>query len=155
MLELSLKYRFVTPHTSMVVTKPPGENTQVLNKPKEGEKPPLRRMGISRGGQARGLTLHQQRKLYFNTCALFIVLTVSVSLVHPNLFSPSCSLFPTCRISRYETLLLNSGRAAIYVSELSKALCHHCIIILFQVVNICRLIGRVSLFFIYTMPYIF
>ncbi|CAL8379178.1 unnamed protein product [Boreogadus saida] len=39
-LELSLKYRFVTPHTSMVVTKPPGENAQVLHKPKEGEKHP-------------------------------------------------------------------------------------------------------------------
>ena len=37
-LELSLKYSFVTPHTSMVVTKPPGENTQVLHKPKEGER---------------------------------------------------------------------------------------------------------------------
>ncbi|XP_026203017.1 inter-alpha-trypsin inhibitor heavy chain H4-like isoform X2 [Anabas testudineus] len=37
-LELSLKYSFVTPFTSMVVTKPPGENTDVLHKPKEGEK---------------------------------------------------------------------------------------------------------------------
>ncbi|XP_026203019.1 inter-alpha-trypsin inhibitor heavy chain H4-like [Anabas testudineus] len=36
-LELSLKYSFVTPLTSMVVTKPPGENTDVLHKPKEGE----------------------------------------------------------------------------------------------------------------------
>ncbi|XP_074492246.1 inter-alpha-trypsin inhibitor heavy chain H3-like isoform X5 [Sebastes fasciatus] len=34
-LELSLKYSFVTPLTSMVVTKPPGENTDVLHKPKE------------------------------------------------------------------------------------------------------------------------
>ncbi|XP_030584718.1 inter-alpha-trypsin inhibitor heavy chain H3-like [Archocentrus centrarchus] len=32
-LELSLKYNFVTPLTSMVVTKPPGENTDVLHKP--------------------------------------------------------------------------------------------------------------------------
>uniref|UniRef100_A0A3Q2VGS6 Inter-alpha-trypsin inhibitor heavy chain H3-like n=1 Tax=Haplochromis burtoni TaxID=8153 RepID=A0A3Q2VGS6_HAPBU len=30
---------FVTPLTSMVVTKPPGENTDVLHKPKEGETP--------------------------------------------------------------------------------------------------------------------
>ncbi|XP_039468289.1 inter-alpha-trypsin inhibitor heavy chain H3-like isoform X2 [Oreochromis aureus] len=36
-MELSLKYSFVTPLTSMVVTKPPGENTDVLHKPKEGE----------------------------------------------------------------------------------------------------------------------
>ncbi|XP_059185253.1 inter-alpha-trypsin inhibitor heavy chain H3-like [Centropristis striata] len=36
-LELSLKYNFVTPLTSMVVTKPPGEKTDVLHKPKEGE----------------------------------------------------------------------------------------------------------------------
>ncbi|CAM4731632.1 unnamed protein product [Leuciscus chuanchicus] len=38
-LELSLKYRFVTPLTSMVVTKPQGEKMQVAHKPKEGEKP--------------------------------------------------------------------------------------------------------------------
>ncbi|XP_017290963.1 inter-alpha-trypsin inhibitor heavy chain H3b [Kryptolebias marmoratus] len=36
-LELSLKYGFVTPLTSMVVTKPEGEKTQVLHKPKEGK----------------------------------------------------------------------------------------------------------------------
>ncbi|XP_041638863.1 inter-alpha-trypsin inhibitor heavy chain H3-like isoform X2 [Cheilinus undulatus] len=36
-LELSLKYSFVTPLTSMVVTKPPGESADVLHKPKEGE----------------------------------------------------------------------------------------------------------------------
>uniref|UniRef100_A0A672G2U8 Inter-alpha-trypsin inhibitor heavy chain 3 n=1 Tax=Salarias fasciatus TaxID=181472 RepID=A0A672G2U8_SALFA len=36
-LELSLKYSFVTPHTSMVVTKPPGETADVLDKPKEGK----------------------------------------------------------------------------------------------------------------------
>ncbi|XP_061583178.1 LOW QUALITY PROTEIN: inter-alpha-trypsin inhibitor heavy chain H3-like [Cololabis saira] len=41
-LELSLKYNFVTPLTSMVVTKPQGENTDVLHKPKEGEVPPPR-----------------------------------------------------------------------------------------------------------------
>ncbi|XP_030586073.1 inter-alpha-trypsin inhibitor heavy chain H3-like [Archocentrus centrarchus] len=38
-LELSLKYSFVTPLTSMVVTKPLGETTDVLHKPKEGETP--------------------------------------------------------------------------------------------------------------------
>uniref|UniRef100_I3KAS6 Inter-alpha-trypsin inhibitor heavy chain 3 n=1 Tax=Oreochromis niloticus TaxID=8128 RepID=I3KAS6_ORENI len=37
-LELSLKYSFVTPLTSMVVTKPLGETTDVLHKPKEGER---------------------------------------------------------------------------------------------------------------------
>ncbi|KAM9859340.1 inter-alpha-trypsin inhibitor heavy chain H3-like [Aulostomus maculatus] len=36
-LELSLKYSFVTPLTSMVVTKPQGEGTEVLSKPKEGK----------------------------------------------------------------------------------------------------------------------
>uniref|UniRef100_A0A3B4DP91 Inter-alpha-trypsin inhibitor heavy chain 3 n=1 Tax=Pygocentrus nattereri TaxID=42514 RepID=A0A3B4DP91_PYGNA len=36
-LDLSLKYEFVTPLTSMVVTKPEGEETQVAHKPKEGE----------------------------------------------------------------------------------------------------------------------
>ncbi|XP_056128820.1 inter-alpha-trypsin inhibitor heavy chain H3-like [Lampris incognitus] len=39
-LALSLKYSFVTPLTSMVVTKPPGEDTQVLHKPKEGAAAP-------------------------------------------------------------------------------------------------------------------
>ncbi|XP_029287202.1 inter-alpha-trypsin inhibitor heavy chain H3-like isoform X6 [Cottoperca gobio] len=42
-LELSLKYSFVTPLTSMVVTKPQGEDTDVLLKPKEGEAPQDRR----------------------------------------------------------------------------------------------------------------
>ncbi|XP_062842870.1 inter-alpha-trypsin inhibitor heavy chain H3-like [Trichomycterus rosablanca] len=44
-LELSLKYKFVTPLTSMVVTKPQEGETQVAHKPKEGEqshKPPVR-----------------------------------------------------------------------------------------------------------------
>ncbi|XP_070759213.1 inter-alpha-trypsin inhibitor heavy chain H3-like [Enoplosus armatus] len=41
-LELSLKYSFVTPLTSMVVTKPLGENTDVLHKPQEGETPQTR-----------------------------------------------------------------------------------------------------------------
>ncbi|XP_023180293.1 inter-alpha-trypsin inhibitor heavy chain H3-like isoform X2 [Xiphophorus maculatus] len=35
-LKLSLKYSFVTPLTSMVVTKPQGEDMDVLHKPKEG-----------------------------------------------------------------------------------------------------------------------
>uniref|UniRef100_A0A8C7D2T4 Inter-alpha-trypsin inhibitor heavy chain H3-like n=1 Tax=Oncorhynchus kisutch TaxID=8019 RepID=A0A8C7D2T4_ONCKI len=37
-LDLCLKYGFVTPFTSMVVTKPQGEDSQVAHKPKEGEK---------------------------------------------------------------------------------------------------------------------
>lgn len=36
-LNLSLQYSFVTPLTSMVVTKPQGESTDVLEKPKEGK----------------------------------------------------------------------------------------------------------------------
>ncbi|XP_043978381.1 inter-alpha-trypsin inhibitor heavy chain H3-like [Gambusia affinis] len=39
-LELSLKYGFVTPLTSMVVTKPEGESTEIHHKPKEREEPP-------------------------------------------------------------------------------------------------------------------
>uniref|UniRef100_A0A674EXK8 Inter-alpha-trypsin inhibitor heavy chain H3-like n=1 Tax=Salmo trutta TaxID=8032 RepID=A0A674EXK8_SALTR len=38
-LDLCMKYSFVTPFTSMVVTKPQGEDSQVAHKPKEGEKP--------------------------------------------------------------------------------------------------------------------
>ncbi|XP_056128493.1 uncharacterized protein LOC130106414 [Rhinichthys klamathensis goyatoka] len=41
-LKLSLKYKFVTPLTSMVVTKPQGQEMQVAHKPKEGEKPNTR-----------------------------------------------------------------------------------------------------------------
>jgi hypothetical protein len=37
-LDLCLKYGFVTPFTSMVVTKPQGEDSQVAHKPKEGKK---------------------------------------------------------------------------------------------------------------------
>ncbi|XP_072238214.1 inter-alpha-trypsin inhibitor heavy chain H4-like isoform X2 [Leuresthes tenuis] len=46
-LELSLKYSFVTPLTSMVVTKPQGESTDVLHKPKEGETPNDRHSGLN------------------------------------------------------------------------------------------------------------
>ncbi|XP_066526765.1 inter-alpha-trypsin inhibitor heavy chain H3-like isoform X2 [Hoplias malabaricus] len=38
-LDLALKYKFVTPLTSMVVTKPQEEEIQVVNKPIEGEEP--------------------------------------------------------------------------------------------------------------------
>ncbi|XP_062390999.1 inter-alpha-trypsin inhibitor heavy chain H3-like isoform X1 [Sardina pilchardus] len=37
-LDISIKHSFVTPLTSMVVTKPEGEDSQVANKPKEGDK---------------------------------------------------------------------------------------------------------------------
>ncbi|XP_025756104.1 inter-alpha-trypsin inhibitor heavy chain H3 isoform X1 [Oreochromis niloticus] len=51
-LRLSLKYSFVTPLTSMVVTKPLGETIHVLHKPKESEAPQRRkssgRQSISR-----------------------------------------------------------------------------------------------------------
>ncbi|XP_050979364.1 uncharacterized protein LOC127173492 [Labeo rohita] len=39
-LKLSLKYKFVTPLTSMVVTKPQEGDVEVADKPKEGETPP-------------------------------------------------------------------------------------------------------------------
>ncbi|KAI4877183.1 hypothetical protein NFI96_006966 [Prochilodus magdalenae] len=44
-LDLSLKYQFVTPLTSMVVTKPEGEEAQVAHKPKEGEERKLKEHG--------------------------------------------------------------------------------------------------------------
>ncbi|XP_071017603.1 inter-alpha-trypsin inhibitor heavy chain H3-like isoform X1 [Oncorhynchus clarkii lewisi] len=46
-LDLCLKYGFVTPLTSMVVTKPQGEASQVAHKPKEGEKPSGSRQDFS------------------------------------------------------------------------------------------------------------
>ncbi|XP_039468573.1 inter-alpha-trypsin inhibitor heavy chain H3-like isoform X2 [Oreochromis aureus] len=73
-LELSLKYSFVTPLTSMVVTKPLGETTDVLHKPKEGERsqtrPPSRGHPILRqptgasgsGFRSTGSFPHQRYK---------------------------------------------------------------------------------------------
>ncbi|CAL8340706.1 unnamed protein product [Lota lota] len=85
-LELSLKYRFVTPHTSMVVTKPPGEDTQVLHKPREGKIPPAARGGMFLSGARMVSGVSRDAcKLYFNTCALF----VSFEVLHP--ISISCS----------------------------------------------------------------
>ncbi|XP_026077621.1 inter-alpha-trypsin inhibitor heavy chain H3 [Carassius auratus] len=43
-LKLSLKYQFVTPLTSMVVTKPQEGEVEVADKPKEGEEPARRGM---------------------------------------------------------------------------------------------------------------
>ncbi|XP_053172371.1 inter-alpha-trypsin inhibitor heavy chain H3-like isoform X6 [Scomber japonicus] len=45
-LALSFKYSFVTPLTSMVVTKPPGENTEVLHKPKEGQQQGIEQLSM-------------------------------------------------------------------------------------------------------------
>ncbi|KAL7843744.1 hypothetical protein AOLI_G00252560 [Acnodon oligacanthus] len=50
-LNLSLKYQFVTPLTSMVVTKPQGEGTQVAHKPKEGEKSKQRQRSPTSDGR--------------------------------------------------------------------------------------------------------
>uniref|UniRef100_A0A8C2GW68 Inter-alpha-trypsin inhibitor heavy chain 3b n=1 Tax=Cyprinus carpio TaxID=7962 RepID=A0A8C2GW68_CYPCA len=47
-LELSLEYKFVTPLTSMVVTKPQDEEMQVAHKPKEEEKPNRHSSGTRR-----------------------------------------------------------------------------------------------------------
>ncbi|XP_077429931.1 inter-alpha-trypsin inhibitor heavy chain H3 isoform X2 [Vanacampus margaritifer] len=70
-LRLSLKYNFVTPLTSMVVTKPTKEKTEVLHKPSEEGPPPHRRghsgvVALPRGSaistQARvGISYRQER----------------------------------------------------------------------------------------------
>ncbi|KAL6464278.1 hypothetical protein MHYP_G00265950 [Metynnis hypsauchen] len=52
-LDLSLKYEFVTPLTSMVVTKPQGEEAHVAHKPKEEEKAKQKQLRITSGGRAR------------------------------------------------------------------------------------------------------
>ncbi|KAL2091288.1 hypothetical protein ACEWY4_013551 [Coilia grayii] len=60
-IDLSLKYSFVTPHTSMVVTKPQGEDSHVADKPKEGEKPAIvttRAWAAAPGVSFRGLQHH-------------------------------------------------------------------------------------------------
>uniref|UniRef100_A0A8C1KIL9 Zgc:112265 n=1 Tax=Cyprinus carpio TaxID=7962 RepID=A0A8C1KIL9_CYPCA len=48
-LKLSLKYQFVTPLTSMVVTKPQEGEVEVADKPKEGEEP-SRHQALAYGG---------------------------------------------------------------------------------------------------------
>ncbi|XP_045547453.1 inter-alpha-trypsin inhibitor heavy chain H3 isoform X3 [Salmo salar] len=53
-LDLCMKYSFVTPFTSMVVTKPQGEDSQVAHKPKEGEKP-IRSSQVVSGSRLQGL----------------------------------------------------------------------------------------------------
>ncbi|XP_029683211.1 inter-alpha-trypsin inhibitor heavy chain H3-like isoform X8 [Takifugu rubripes] len=55
-LKLSLRYGFVTPLTSMVVTKPQGEDADVLDKPKEG--PPCLECGIAGAPGFPGLAHH-------------------------------------------------------------------------------------------------
>ncbi|KAK7127506.1 hypothetical protein R3I93_020175 [Phoxinus phoxinus] len=74
-LKLSLKYQFVTPLTSMVVTKPQGDEVEVADKPKEGgEEPrppvmmsllpssgdPFASSGYSRSRVHSGPSLHSQ-----------------------------------------------------------------------------------------------
>ncbi|XP_059384983.1 inter-alpha-trypsin inhibitor heavy chain H3-like [Carassius carassius] len=52
-LKLSLKYQFVTPLTSMVVTKPQEGEVEVADKPKEGEAPARRAMYPQLSTQSR------------------------------------------------------------------------------------------------------
>uniref|UniRef100_A0A3Q2ZZ01 Inter-alpha-trypsin inhibitor heavy chain 3 n=1 Tax=Kryptolebias marmoratus TaxID=37003 RepID=A0A3Q2ZZ01_KRYMA len=68
-LEKSLKYSFVTPLTSMVVTKPEGEKTQVLHKPKEGEAQQLYRgfgrLNYAMGGEQQLTFYHATKQSLF------------------------------------------------------------------------------------------
>ncbi|XP_057681954.1 inter-alpha-trypsin inhibitor heavy chain H3-like isoform X3 [Corythoichthys intestinalis] len=57
-LRLSLKYNFVTPLTSMVVTKPTKETTEVLDKPIEGPPP---RGGFTFGSNSRNVGSTSQK----------------------------------------------------------------------------------------------
>ncbi|XP_053083116.1 inter-alpha-trypsin inhibitor heavy chain H3-like isoform X2 [Pangasianodon hypophthalmus] len=57
-LDLSLKYEFVTPLTSMVVTKPQEEETQVAHKPKEGMRPPKRHHSAKLRLQDYSISIH-------------------------------------------------------------------------------------------------
>ncbi|KAF4093541.1 hypothetical protein AMELA_G00003050 [Ameiurus melas] len=59
-LDLSLKYEFVTPLTSMVVTKPQEQETQVAHKPKEGAE--LIRQAYSKRGHSARLTAVSSRR---------------------------------------------------------------------------------------------
>ncbi|XP_036067979.1 inter-alpha-trypsin inhibitor heavy chain H3 isoform X3 [Oryzias melastigma] len=53
-LELSLKYSFVTPLTSMVVTKPQEGDTEVLHKPEEGKPHRNRHRGVGSTARKQG-----------------------------------------------------------------------------------------------------
>ncbi|XP_061640672.1 inter-alpha-trypsin inhibitor heavy chain H3-like isoform X2 [Phyllopteryx taeniolatus] len=57
-LRLSLKYNFVTPLTSMVVTKPTKDNTEVLHKPNEEAPQPSVRTTLGRNNPLLGSVAH-------------------------------------------------------------------------------------------------
>uniref|UniRef100_A0AAR2LAD1 Inter-alpha-trypsin inhibitor heavy chain 3 n=1 Tax=Pygocentrus nattereri TaxID=42514 RepID=A0AAR2LAD1_PYGNA len=89
-LDLSLKYEFVTPLTSMVVTKPEGEETQVAHKPKEGEKEMQTKPRK---------TSHVQKKItdssvsYFTFVEVGLVICTLIILIFEGL---SCSSLSPC-----------------------------------------------------------
>ncbi|XP_067244926.1 inter-alpha-trypsin inhibitor heavy chain H3-like [Chanodichthys erythropterus] len=62
-LDLSLKYKFVTPLTSMVVTKPQDQQIQVAHKPREGKKPNMHTQPTSSKSDCDGVSMGQGGEL--------------------------------------------------------------------------------------------
>uniref|UniRef100_A0A672QQ28 Inter-alpha-trypsin inhibitor heavy chain H3-like n=1 Tax=Sinocyclocheilus grahami TaxID=75366 RepID=A0A672QQ28_SINGR len=89
-LDLSLKYKFVTPLTSMVVTKPQDEEIQVAHKPKEGEKPNRHSSGST--------------KIYLYPYPFFFFLALRIE-------SPTQKPLTTSPPSRSIRILKSSGNA--------------------------------------------
>ncbi|XP_063330751.1 inter-alpha-trypsin inhibitor heavy chain H3-like [Pelmatolapia mariae] len=109
-LELSLKYSFVTPLTSMVVTKPPGENTDVLHKPREGETPQRSQFT---GGRAKSVTVPLLHRFLINTKNQTVPLCfdVSGSLQLKLLHHPSEELFVNGELDS----VVNGGFNSIFI----------------------------------------
>ncbi|XP_048029076.1 inter-alpha-trypsin inhibitor heavy chain H3-like [Megalobrama amblycephala] len=62
-IDLSLKYKFVTPLTSMVVTKPQDQQIQVAHKPREGKKPNMHTQPTSSKSDCDGVSMGQGGEL--------------------------------------------------------------------------------------------
>uniref|UniRef100_A0A672YA59 Inter-alpha-trypsin inhibitor heavy chain 3 n=1 Tax=Sphaeramia orbicularis TaxID=375764 RepID=A0A672YA59_9TELE len=107
-MELSLNYSFVTPLTSMVVTKPPGERTDVLHKPKEGERPDLQSYHFTTANRGRKKASSQKKLLmlffvpsplittftvYFFVSIRFMTFFTKMSLNIPFFHGPCAKLF--------------------------------------------------------------
>uniref|UniRef100_A0A9J8C1Y8 Inter-alpha-trypsin inhibitor heavy chain 3b, tandem duplicate 2 n=1 Tax=Cyprinus carpio carpio TaxID=630221 RepID=A0A9J8C1Y8_CYPCA len=80
-LKLSLKYQFVTPLTSMVVTKPQEGEVEVADKPKEGEEPSRHQVPsfvfLDADGMYDSVPFFVQKPLIIRTISLIDKLTYS------------------------------------------------------------------------------
>uniref|UniRef100_A0A8C6P9T3 Inter-alpha-trypsin inhibitor heavy chain 3b, tandem duplicate 1 n=1 Tax=Nothobranchius furzeri TaxID=105023 RepID=A0A8C6P9T3_NOTFU len=109
-LELSLKYSFVTPLTSMVVTKPQEDKTEVLHKPQEGKI--QHGLELMHGGEHHYTQHHLLIGIFTNrTSPLGTVLKYMYQTMVHSFFSLRASLFlaPTSRVKHRFLLKENNN----------------------------------------------